>query len=314
MASGHSSAGAVLIRHPKTRFNGILWMKRFLIIGMAKSGTTIISKTVQNTLGIPHYHLEPKTIAFFEELGSQEKDAVVKLIFDHWKSRLRLLNAIVHDELGTRFANNIFICRDPRAALVSRLHYVAFPFFSQATAAAETKALWLDVFRRKEDDPDRLSLREMIETMKERFGVDVSRDVGQTSEVYANYLSHLPESRKLLIKYEDFVAGRLDQLSGKALFTGLRDVGHDLRRTRRSGGIEDWKSFLVESDLDWLNKLFRVSLDAFGYEEQIEVGGSVAADISSSYVARLIDEAQALVPRETSADRLSLPRSAPLAG
>lgn len=272
-------------------------MKRYLVVGIAKTGTTVISKTIQNTLGIADYALEPKRIAFFESLGErQDGDIVVKILFDHWSQRRRLLNAIVHDELRTRFAHNIFITRDPRAEFVSRMHYLAYGYFSAAPRPLRDREDWIAIFRRKEDNPA-LPLSEMVETMKQRFGHSF---VGQNpiATSYADYIMQLRPRVCTLLRYEDFVARKLDEHPLRALFAGSRDVGADLDRTRRSGGEEDWAAFFTEADGSWANDFFARACDALGYDRAIRPPDGprrIAPEQSSQYVARIIDEAQARV-------------------
>jgi hypothetical protein len=39
---------------------------RYLVVGLAKTGTTVISKTIQNSAGIQNYYLEPRASIFRE--------------------------------------------------------------------------------------------------------------------------------------------------------------------------------------------------------------------------------------------------------
>ena len=263
---------------------------RFLVIGLAKTGTTVISKTIQNSADIENYYLEPKSIAFFESLGEQAGDGVVKILFDHWDHRRRLLNAIMHNELGTNFQANIFITRDPRAELISRLNYVAFPYFLSGEGSQKDAEDWVDLFRRKESNPD-FPLRALVEELQDRFDVRLADTVATVSHRYAAYVGNLAASRKVLIRYEDFLASKLDEHPLKHLFTGSREVGGDLQRTRRSGEKEDWRAFVTPSDLAWLNETLAASIDGLGYARNVQVGGTVDPENCSRYVERLIAEA-----------------------
>jgi hypothetical protein len=58
----------------------------YLVIGRAKSGTTVISKNIQNSIPYAKYHSEPKSRAFFDD-GSHlscPNPKVIKIIFEHW--------------------------------------------------------------------------------------------------------------------------------------------------------------------------------------------------------------------------------------
>ncbi len=61
-----------------------------LVIGKAKTGTTVISKTIQATLGEGcEYYLEPQDVSFFDndQFLDKKTHRVVKIIFEHWDSR-----------------------------------------------------------------------------------------------------------------------------------------------------------------------------------------------------------------------------------
>lgn len=267
---------------------------RYLVVGLAKTGTTVISKTLQNTAGIENYYMEPKSIHFFESLGEQTGDGVVKILFDHWHTRRRLLNAVIHNELGTNFAANIFITRDPRAELISRLNYVAYPYFLSADRPQQDVTDWIDLFRRKENDPN-FSLRELVDTLHSRFDVSFTDTVAIVSRQYSAYINQIPTLKKVLIRYEDFLASKLDNHPLKHLFGGSREVGNEYSRTRRSGELDDWRAFVTPADLAWLNDKLAAPIEGMGYDLDIELGGAVDPENCSRYVERII--AEALQPR-----------------
>ncbi|MEF2074019.1 hypothetical protein [Consotaella aegiceratis] len=266
-------------------------MERYLVIGLGKTGTTVISKTIQNSRSINRYYLEPKHAAFFENFATDKGDGVVKILFDHWAQRPRLLNSIIYNEMRTNFDKNIFITRDPRAEMISRLNYVAFPYFQAKRRSDEDAAEWIDLFRRKESDPD-FSLLDLIEALRDRFGVRITEGAARMSEAYARYVGNLPSTLKSIVRYEDFVTSNLDGHPLADLFSGDRNVGEALQRTRRSGGVDDWKAFLSDRDLVWINETLSDSVDILEYEKDVERGGYIDPENCSLYVARIIAEAQ----------------------
>lgn len=265
--------------------------ERYLVVGLAKTGTTVISKTIQNSRDLPNYYLEPKRISFFDSFADTQDSGVVKIIFDHWNDRRRLLNAIIHNDLRTNFAANIFITRDPRAQLISRINYVAFPYFHEKKRSKREADAWIGLFRRKETDPG-YTLRDLANDLSSRFNVVFTgRRPGVVSMQYANYLGNLGPELKSVVRYEDFIASKLDDHPLKHLFAGSRDVGEGLHRTRRSGEIDDWTAFVTPSDLQWINETFAESIDKLGYSREVEVGGLPDPENCSLYVARIIEEA-----------------------
>ena len=274
--------------------------ERYLVVGLAKTGTTVISKTIQNSAGIRNYYLEPKTISFFESYAQTADDGVVKIIFDHWNDRRRLLNAIMHNELNDGFrGQHLHHARSPRRD-DQPLELCGFSrIFRPDAETPGTPGIGSKLFRRKETEPD-FSLRELIDILRDRFGVRITDASATVSRQYATYVGNLAPGRKTLIRYEDFLSSNLDDHPLKSLFAGSREVGADLQRTRRSGDSDDWKAFVTPADLDWLNDTLAHSIDALGYERDVEVGGTPDPENCSLYVERIIAEAQQLrsAPRD----------------
>ena len=110
-----------------------------LVMGPAKTGTTVISKTIQHSLPGAQYHLEPKRALFFERGAHlrSKSSQVVKIIFEHWAQAPRLRSAIVHNELSLKFDKLVAIVRDPRDELLSRMMYVIHPHIMRKGYSAE---------------------------------------------------------------------------------------------------------------------------------------------------------------------------------
>lgn len=268
-------------------------LQRVLVIGVAKTGTTVISKTIQNTLGIKKYILEPKRAADFELLAETSEDAVVKILFDHWADRPRLLNAVVHDEFRTGFSPVFFIVRDPRAEFVSRVHYVAFPYFSkqQGNGAASEAKTWISLFRKMEEDRN-FTILNVVDSLRENFGVDLKADIRRAhSRRMFEYMKILPKQRYAVVRYEEFVGGTVSDQSYADYFSGSRNVGSQLERTRRTGGIDDWQHYFAASDLDWLESQFGAVCAELGYGPARNSDQPIDPRQSSEYVSKLINQA-----------------------
>ncbi len=194
--------------------------------------------------------------------------------------------------MGTNFIENIFITRDPRAELISRIHYVAFPFFQSKHRPSGQAEEWIALFRRKEQDSC-YTLLNLIEDLRSKFGVRITESSGQMSDTYARFVRNVPDRLKCIIRYEDFVTSNFDDHPLSHLFSGSRDVGETLQRTNRSGGFDDWKAFVSEEDVAWMNEKLEFAMNSFGYEPHVELFGEIKPENCSEYVARIISEAQA---------------------
>ncbi|TIR25667.1 MAG: hypothetical protein E5X34_08595 [Mesorhizobium sp.] len=271
-------------------------IRKYFVIGLAKTGTTVVSKTIQNTMSINDYYMEPKDASFFEAISTRENDCVVKVLYDHWVDRPNLFNSIVYNEFNTNFLANIFIVRDPRAEIISRLHYVAYPYFENRASSESDVQKWLEIFRRKESDPGAVSLRDITHHLATNFNVFGAEEIKQSSTAairYAEYLSNLPKELKTVLRYEDFVSGNLTDHPLRDLLVGSRDVGDDLRRTRRSGGEDDWHAFFHPSDYEWLREILGNTAQLLGYDfAPTGPKHAINPENSSQYVEQIIREAQ----------------------
>ncbi len=83
---------------PRPHLDGAL--QRALVIGLAKSGTTIISRTIFSSISNAVFSMEPKTVAHFEEIAADPNPRVAKILFGHWENRQNLLEGILQGETG----------------------------------------------------------------------------------------------------------------------------------------------------------------------------------------------------------------------
>ena len=270
--------------------------KHFLVIGCAKTGTTVVSKTIQSSLQTRHYALEPKAAGYFEAVasGSQGHPVVIKILFDHWRGRPRLLNSIIHDESQCGYGKPLFIVRDPRAQLISRLLYVAYHFKNKPAVTAVDKSDWLNFFERKETDKS-YSLLQLVSDLKDRFQVNVLDGAVAISEGYARTINSLGKLACPVLRYENFMINEHqrdfdDTEFQELLAEGPKEVSQDLIRTRRTGGLDDWTSFLSDqADLEFLNDRFKGCLEAWRYPVKVPISASLPEPTKcSKYVSKLL--------------------------
>lgn len=257
-----------------------------LVIGKAKTGTTVISKTLHHSLVDAHYHLEPKRIRFFGREYPATESHVVKLLFDHWETRPHLRDAILFDETELKFDKKIAIIRDPRDELISRLFFIARNLAAQG-AAQEKMERWIDFLRHKESNPQAVSVHEMMAELNRLFGTSVEPKP-KLAMAYLKWIQGMGE-RVYVLKYEDFMQGKLDGLSrylGMPL-SDNRDVG-ELAYTQRSSDIFNWKRLFTEDDVSMLKPAYADLLDQAGYTDwELEPQTSLDPAIGSEYVRRI---------------------------
>ncbi|WP_370306887.1 hypothetical protein [Sinimarinibacterium flocculans] len=265
-----------------------------LVVGKAKTGTTVISKAIHQALPGARYHLEPKAASYFEEHGGGGGSDIVKIIFEHWGGRPADRDALVDNRLAMRFDRRVFIVRDPRDEAISRLLYLAYPWMAKHGAGRdqrETLREWIGLLQRKERDPQSVGGLELFAWARERLGTDVLASTAQSAARYAAFLARAPAS-SFLIRYEDFVEGRIAALNeylGLQLEPQTVPLG-DLARTRRSAASGNWKSFFAASEMSTLQSLFGEACKAQGYEDWApQSAAALDSRHFSGYVERLVE-------------------------
>lgn len=268
-----------------------------LVMGGAKTGTTGLSMAIRHALPQSSFHLEPKEIAFFEQprLARYNKSMVVKIIFEHWKSRPHQRLAILMNECSVKFDHVIATVRDPRDALISRLFYCAYPVFLKSLHGADAAEAWLAVFRDKENAPADWSVMAMIDRLETLCGPLGMRNENRRAEHYAQVLRDLGD-RAFIVRYEDFVAGQLDDLGARLGVPVHSDppLGR-FAYTRRTGQSGAWRKMFTPADVAVLRNSMREALIAGGYDPedwQLEESPTLSPAEGSEYVADLIARAE----------------------
>lgn len=272
-----------------------------LVVGRAKTGTTIISKTIQHSMPDAKYRLEPKDVTFFQnpEMVTSQEPIVVKILYEHWDGRPNLRWAILRNELPLTFERIVLIKRDPRDEIISRLFYSTYAFFRRNGYDAHIATVWRDFVRQKEETPEAVSFRDMIEKWKSLTGVDVLQAI-RGAQRYARFLSEMPDTA-FILRYEDFIAGdltRLEQYLGLSL-TDKRDVGV-VQRTSRSNASNNWKRMFLPSDIPYLRERLDKVMHLLGYEDwTLDETPRLDPSHGSLYLDRIIDEVRAKLDAET---------------
>src|SRR3546814_391174 len=133
--------------------------------------------------------------------------------------------------------------------MISRLMYFAKPMRNQGLprdAPAEKWAQWIGLLEEKERKPREISFRNLCDRFKAIFGVDVWANITRMQESvgYENFRNKSVAREKIVIAYEDMVAGRLEDLQaylGVALPSDMSSVSlGPFGYTRRSGTSDNW--------------------------------------------------------------------------
>jgi hypothetical protein len=266
----------------------------YLIVGLAKTGTTAVAMTLLNTLKGFEFLVEPRELTTIEQASAGER-RVIKIIFDHWQARVDSLKSFVRNSYGGHALTTIAIVRDPRDEAVSRLHYAAFDYFSTRSTTEGERAAWIEIFRRKEEAPDGIALIEMQDQLMSRFGCGFlsAKDLYETYRTFIDDIMEIGAPAVHLLRYEDFVSNTFANEALQAILSGSRDVDPKFRRVYRSGSSGAWQHFLTDSDIEVINETCKQFLRQFNYPfDRTRTPEKLCRATGSDYVAKLIDEAR----------------------
>lgn len=265
-----------------------------LVMGRAKTGTTVISKTIENSLpGTSNYCLEPKDIGYFYDQNNfpDADNHIVKIIFEHWNSTPRCRNGLLHNESPIKFDRIVNIVRDPRDEHISRLLYIIKPWVDAHGLDLDKTNQWITALEQKEQNPKSFSFLDMVTIFDDIFATRMLNQIMHPIE-HNNYLEVLKvnQAQSFVIRYEDFIAGNLESMQEYLGFevSDNRNVG-DLSRTLRTAAFDNWKSYFTDQDVQKLQPLYEPVLQSMGYEDwHLVKEPKVVAESNSGYVKRLV--------------------------
>lgn len=269
-----------------------------LVIGKAKTGTTVISKSIEASLSGPvQYHLEPNSPDFFETprpLGTPLSH-VVKIIFENWSAHPESRHAMVTNGFPTKFDRVVVIVRDPRDELISRLLYLAYPLAATTDATPAALESWARKLEEKEASPEAVSVQELFDELARMCDIRTENQIQlvlDQGDQLRRFIDDLNQSI-CVVRYEDFLQDKFQHLSNYLGIdvTRITHVGDDLQRTYRSAGYDNWKRVFTARDVAWLRSRFDDLLSRFGYQDwTLDPVPHLEAAQWSSYVRRITHE------------------------
>ncbi len=277
-----------------------------LVVGKSKTGTTAVSKALEQSLGQADYYLEPKSLAFFCQPIKDPANLVVKILYEPpWTRRLNLLRGIICNEWPLNFDRIVFTIRDPRDEFISRLHYFVSPYIEHQNYREGNVDHWLNLIRAKEAEPSAHSVIMMARAAEELFpNIDLVDAQFRLAKRYYNLIRTLPDNC-FVMRYENFIQNQWSELSSylgmPVRFDG--NVGRDLAKTKRSSSCDNWKRYFTDEDLAVFREKLGQEMEQLGYNDaHLTPCDSLDPISGSRYVETIIEEARG-VRRKLSIDR-----------
>lgn len=270
---------------------------RVVVIGKAKTGTTALASLIRQSLQPCHLVMEPASVlAFAEQSRRRAGNETIKILWEHFRGRRRHLDAIVHGEFGFDVDRVVFVSRDARDEMVSKLLYHA-KIARDDRLIPEPRAIitarWVEALAAKERDPASVSFRGLCRTFEALYGIDLWARLTDMADkrAFEDY-AHGLDRDALVLSYEDMVADRTDSLAGYlgvpiAARTAEVDLGR-FGHTRRSGRAGNWRRFFTPSDVEILRPLLRQMLPGPLYDDwTLDPHPRLEPSEGSEYVARI---------------------------
>ena len=239
--------------------------------------------------------MEPKDLSFTEAQYTT-KNVVVKIIYEHWNAMPNLRLGLVSNETKLKFDKVIFIVRDPRDCLISRLFYGVYTALlsDDSEQNVEKAKEWVAFIQEKERDPRIVSCYEAFDKSNKLFGY--RWNINNFIAIFSKYTEFLKQNKKsaFILRYEDFIDRNLKSLEGYLGFPlSVNDsVGVKYSRTVRTKSYGNWKEFFTCEDVVRLKTPENQQLLAqYGYDEWVlSENPHLAPQNGSEYIKKLIVE------------------------
>ena len=250
----------------------------YLISGLAKSGTTILFSRLERAL-------PPDVATYFEP----DQDNALREILEEGRHRDTLSKVLigrVKAENGPlqAFDRHVLIYRDPRDQFISMLLYLFYDF--QLNGDAEG---YRDAFAALEDkvsapqQHSTIALYNRVARLVGRAPVNVFNNLHRVQQEFIQaFAPHL-------LRYEDFIDGKLTQVENYlSLDLGnSAEVAGDYQRVARSRSYGEWRRWLNDEDLEYVQSNWGATLERLGYPACTQAGElSIDPQTSVGYVSQ----------------------------
>jgi hypothetical protein len=250
---------------------------RILLLGIGKSGTTALMTALSQSLALP-YVMEPKNL---NNLDYGSSFIVKKLVDTFSEPEIDCL---------PNFDRIVFVVRDPRDALVSRILYQPYKLPAFADDGAVRR--YISILERKIEAPDSVPLIGIINELREISGYRTLKTVTIIQNKFM-HIYNLFQHNALLIHYEDFIDGKIGALESYvgSNIIGSVQVEDKFQRVVRSRGYGDWKNWFTSKDKKFLDDKFKDFYIKFGYApEETKSAPTIDRDLSINYIVKVINE------------------------
>lgn len=230
--------------------------KKILVVGLPKSGTTILTYRIASGMKRAHVCFEPgeeETLynsLIHKKITKRHKKVITKSLFiPKAQHRIKLLSSL--------YGKKIWIYRDLRDRIISSF------FYSWYRRILNPKARFMNVYEtvlRKEAAPSSIPFYTFLDkTDIQKLSVLIS----ETLKAVQNL-----DSSWCLFAYEDMIKGntsKLDSYLGFALNHSTA-IPAEYKRVARSKNYGNWRNWFTQEDVEFFSPLMEDYLEFFGYD------------------------------------------------
>ncbi len=252
-------------------------LKKTLIVGAAKSGTTALYFNIKNSL--------PKNIICLFEPK--------KFVKDNYNLNQVILAKILlspecNYESFMSFENKIFISRDPRDRIISELLYVIGFHFHEMKIDESSLVDFYNLLKIKEKNSSEVSFKDLF-YHSEKIQQFLLKGYKKSLEFISLYEDFF------LLKYEDFCMDNNIDLQNYLTIklSNNKNVDNEYSRVVRTKSFGGWKDWFTEDDIVFFKPLFNDYMKEFNYDSTIwnlNKTQSVLSQHGSSYFLNLLNQ------------------------
>ncbi len=247
-----------------------------LLVGPAKSGTTALFFAIRESL-------DGSVLTLFEPQNSAQMEAVFTASgHDHTLTKVLLGEAANSDFDFTRPDRIVYISRDPRDNVISRLLYRAALFKRMGNLAAFSE---YEALIRAKVSGEPISVQTLFQESLRLTGADhewSGLGLKRACDSAIRFVQTVENS--WVLKFEDLVDGKLAAVGdylGFEVKQGTR-VGKEYSRVERSRAYGEWVNWFTPSDVEFYRPLFAEYMDIFGYDDDYSLEGKAPINRSHS--------------------------------
>jgi len=277
-----SEKSAELLINPKYKQGN-----KVLIVGLPKSGTSILTYSIANALENKTINFEPGTKAGLKDILLHENLSTEENVVT--KCTVQTIDNLQLDTISLYYNKHIWIIRDFRDHIISEFFYSWYKDFNPNPDSFE-KALKL--VKEKEANPNSVPFYKIYMTRHEYGSKENLQEMLKTkSSRITGFIKNL-DSKWFLLKYEDLMDKKIHNLNQYLKFAVKTDtsVPSEYNRVVRSKKYGNWRNWFTEEDIQFFKPIFTDILNGLGYESTdwaLNKDQILPPELGSSYMEKL---------------------------